>query len=586
MMKIHYHKNLSCIVAVTAGKKMISLIWPLFLLIPTCLYAEAYFYATQSGEIYENYYSKRVVKEFKTGDIFISAYAREPEGSILIYSANGGKLGYANGSCGFIFASSHSPDSQEFMEYVAYLKKGGKLSDADYLKNKRLHKELGDYYFVACRDTDIYKSYFGDEKVARKCNWGEQLEAAPFLEGHGRLLVYYFNTGNYYFGYVDVHSGIWVSSARVPSNKNVRAILDSCQQEEKEGTKTYKFYGYVKQDCELRTFLDSQIYEHHLKGGECLRFDGYYAHVYRDGKDIGSIHDYFIRQRADESKITIAESCEEARILANWADKEEQEQKQRQERTDRDRMERDKNQSIEKNEWKLYKKTPEAIHYYKISKRDKSVVHLTIKIVLRDGEGHTVSNEAIDCEKDLRRGSQYWEYDSKGKLIKAQDFSQKWYPLDNLTILYNLKPLVCSDMTGIPSFTIAAKYKGLGTTYAILLSGNANREKVKNLVLGFRKARNEGSLSTMIPPTTPGSKVGGDYNAVEIVVFTEKEWATESRFKKWMESSQLKAEDKGFDKEYVKHIKGYYLYSFPSHEEGSIGYSGEGVKAPDYEKLF
>lgn len=249
----------------------------------------------------------------------------------------------------------------------------------------------------------------------------------------------------------------------------------------------------------------------------------------------------------------------------------EREQKQRQEKADG---------------WKLYKRTSKADHYYKVSERDKSVVHVKTKTILKDDEGYIISNEVIDCEKNMRRGSQYWKYDTKGKLIGKKDFSPNWYPLDNQTVLYDLKPLICSDITAIPSFRIAAKYRGLGITYAVLVSENTNREQLKDLILGFGKARKEGSFSKLIPPTTPGSKLGGDYNAVEIFVFSEPNWPTESKFKKWMESSLLRSEDKVFDKEYVKHIKAYYLYSFPSHEEGSIGYSGEGVKSPDYEKLF
>ena len=143
-----------------------------------------------------------------------------------------------------------------------------------------------------------------------------------------------------------------------------------------------------------------------------------------------------------------------------------------------------------------------------------------------------------------------------------------------------------SALTAIPSFKVVAKYKGLGITYAVLVPENTSREQLKELILGFRNGRKDGSINKMIPPTTPKSKVGGDYNAIEIYVFSEPKWATEDKFKKWMESSLLRGEDKVFDKQYVNHIKAYYLYSFPSHEEGSIGYSGEGMKSSYYERLF
>jgi hypothetical protein len=141
-----------------------------------------------------------------------------------------------------------------------------------------------------------------------------------------------------------------------------------------------------------------------------------------------------------------------------------------------------------------------------------------------------------------------------------------------------------SAATAIPSFRIVVKYKGLGVTYAVLVPENTNRQQLKDLIFEFRKARQEGFISKMIPPTTPGG-AAGDYYAIEIYFFSEPNWTTESKFKKWMESSQLSSADKLFDKEYVKHIRAYFLYS-PPEEIGSIGYSGEGIKSPDYERLF
>jgi len=141
------------------------------------------------------------------------------------------------------------------------------------------------------------------------------------------------------------------------------------------------------------------------------------------------------------------------------------------------------------------------------------------------------------------------------------------------------------NRAAIPSFRITAKYEGLRIAYAVLVPKNINREQLKNLIFEFRKAREEGSLSKMIPSTTLDN-LRVDYNGVEIYVFSEPSWATESKFKKWMESSLLGAEAKVLDKQYVNHIKAYYFYSFPLDEEGFIGFSGEGVKSSDYESLF
>ncbi len=142
------------------------------------------------------------------------------------------------------------------------------------------------------------------------------------------------------------------------------------------------------------------------------------------------------------------------------------------------------------------------------------------------------------------------------------------------------------NRAAIPSFRIAAKYFLDTIKYAVLVPENINREQLKNLVFEFRKARMEGSLSKMIPSTTLQENIYVDVNGVAIYVFSEPSWATESKFKKWMESSLPGAEAK-VDKQYVNHIKAYYFYSGPLGEEGgSVGFSGEGVKSSDYESLF
>ena len=142
------------------------------------------------------------------------------------------------------------------------------------------------------------------------------------------------------------------------------------------------------------------------------------------------------------------------------------------------------------------------------------------------------------------------------------------------------------NRAAIPSLKIAAKYDMDTITYAVLVPKNINREQLKNLIFEFRKAREEGSLSKTIPSTTLQDNLRVDINGVAIYVFSEPSWATESKFKRWMESSLSGAEAK-VDKQYVNHIKAYYSYSAPlGEEEGCIGFSGRGAKSSDYESLF
>ena len=60
------------------------------------------------------------------------------------------------------------------------------------------------------------------------------------------------------------------------------------------------------------------------------------------------------------------------------------------------------------------------------------------------------------------------------------------------------------NRAAMPSFRIAAKYEGDRITYAVLVPKNINRQELLNLIFDFRKAREEGSLSKMIPSTTTG----------------------------------------------------------------------------------
>lgn len=145
----------------------------------------------------------------------------------------------------------------------------------------------------------------------------------------------------------------------------------------------------------------------------------------------------------------------------------------------------------------------------------------------------------------------------------------------------------------IPKFKIAAKFKSLGTVYSILVPKDTTNEQLEALIRRFRDARKGGYLSILIPPTTKGGK-HGDYAAVELYVFSEQDWASNSKFSKFMNASTSNASDIKFAKEYCKHIKAYYLYPLvgEKHEIGSVGYFehnsgyGKGQCTPFYKKLF
>jgi hypothetical protein len=133
----------------------------------------------------------------------------------------------------------------------------------------------------------------------------------------------------------------------------------------------------------------------------------------------------------------------------------------------------------------------------------------------------------------------------------------------------------------IPRFTVVAKDL---TALSIVLPKATSPEQLKALVHEFRKARKGNYLHKMIPPTTKGGKMG-DYAIVWILVFSEPEWATAEKLKKFMKASLKNSQDKKSDKEYVKHVKAEYYYS-ALEEYGNLGYDDGVVRSPGYQKLF
>ncbi len=138
-----------------------------------------------------------------------------------------------------------------------------------------------------------------------------------------------------------------------------------------------------------------------------------------------------------------------------------------------------------------------------------------------------------------------------------------------------------SHMKTIPKFQIVAQYD---RSLSILVPQNTTAEQLRTLIFEFRTARKSNMLSKMIPPTTRGDRLG-DYAVVSIFVFSEPDWATSDKLKKFIESKS--DADLQFDKEYVKHIKAGYSYvALISSEQGTLGYYDGIVRSPNYEVLW
>ena len=151
--------------------------------------------------------------------------------------------------------------------------------------------------------------------------------------------------------------------------------------------------------------------------------------------------------------------------------------------------------------------------------------------------------------------------------------------LSYLTCLLLGNPAVAAS--NLPKFEVVGRYK---TALSIVVPQNATSEQLRALILQFRAARKNNSLSTMIPPTTPSGQLG-DYAIVWVLVLTDRDRASTDKLQRFIDSSAESRADKEFEKKYVKRIKAEYFYS-GSEEYGNLGYDNGVAPSPNYEKLF
>jgi hypothetical protein len=144
-----------------------------------------------------------------------------------------------------------------------------------------------------------------------------------------------------------------------------------------------------------------------------------------------------------------------------------------------------------------------------------------------------------------------------------------------------------------------AKFKVIGqymTSLSLVVPPSTPKDQLKKLIYAFKEAKQNNTLSQMIPPTTPGG-IKGQYAIIQIFVFDDPKWATEEILKKYLGanhplvySNNYKQKYEKFERQVSHHIKAYYWANPFGQEEGSIGIStesgGKRIVTPNYEKLF
>ena len=158
--------------------------------------------------------------------------------------------------------------------------------------------------------------------------------------------------------------------------------------------------------------------------------------------------------------------------------------------------------------------------------------------------------------------------------------------LSALTIVFAISSIIVTSKAlaqQLPPLKVVGKDK---TAISIVVPPQTTKEQLKALIYGFRKARNENTLSKMIPPTTPGGAYG-NYAIVWIFVFSEPSWASTDKLKKFINVSLKRPSDIKFSKEYARHVRAEYYYA-GAEEYGTIGYEDDitSIRTKEYKKLF
>jgi hypothetical protein len=144
------------------------------------------------------------------------------------------------------------------------------------------------------------------------------------------------------------------------------------------------------------------------------------------------------------------------------------------------------------------------------------------------------------------------------------------------------KPQSTNSSSQLPTFKVTGRSSA---SLSLLVPENTTDEQLAGLIHAFRQARKDNSFGRIgIPATTSNSKYG-NYAFIDIYIFTESDWASESNLKR---SFAPAMKNDPFIEEYSRHIKAWYLYSAEQQiEEGSVGYEENGkVYSSTYRKLF
>jgi hypothetical protein len=146
--------------------------------------------------------------------------------------------------------------------------------------------------------------------------------------------------------------------------------------------------------------------------------------------------------------------------------------------------------------------------------------------------------------------------------------------------------------TNVPTFKLTATVPAMNAL-SLLVPGQTTDSQVVALLMHLRDARRDGTLSTIIPPTTPDNHLG-QFSIANIYIFSDPQYAVEQAITILSVGAHAPGDLYGKEIPYevaMKHVRGQYLVNLNNkdqQEKGSLGYSEEatGLYSRRYLPIF
>ena len=144
----------------------------------------------------------------------------------------------------------------------------------------------------------------------------------------------------------------------------------------------------------------------------------------------------------------------------------------------------------------------------------------------------------------------------------------------------------------VPTFEQAAAVPELNAL-SLIVPSQTTDSQILALINHLRKSRQDGTLSTVLPPTTPGDPLG-DFAIADIYIFSETEYAIPETARTLSRGAHVPGEFYPSSIPYevaMEHVRGHYttnLHNRTTPEKGSLGFGEDatGVYSKQYQPLF